>query len=110
MDELGTAKVFSKIDLRSGYHQIRIHPTDIHKTAFVTVSGLYEFVVIPFGLTNAPVIFQAIMNQVFSAHLRDFILVFFDDILIYSPSMEMDEQHLKATFELLRKNQLLAKA
>lgn len=85
-----------------------MHPSDVHKTAFVIVSGLYEFMVMPFGLTNAPATFQAIMNKVFNEHLRSFILVFFYDILIYSQTMEDHKKHLQMMLQLLRENQLLA--
>jgi hypothetical protein len=103
------ARVFSKIDLRSGYHQMKIRPSDIPKTAFSTRYGLYEFTVMSFGLTNAPAYFMNLMNKVFMEYLDRFVVVFIDDILIYSRSESDHEEHLRLVLQKLRDNQLYAK-
>ncbi|KAF5808044.1 putative nucleotidyltransferase, Ribonuclease H [Helianthus annuus] len=108
-DQLQGATCFSKIDLRSGYHQLRVHEEDIPKTTFRTRYGHYEFTVMPFGLTNAPVVFMDLMNRVCKPYLDKFIIVFIDDILIYSKTRANHEQHLRLTLELLKKEQLFAK-
>nr|AAX96295.1 retrotransposon protein, putative, Ty3-gypsy sub-class [Oryza sativa Japonica Group]ABA91783.1 retrotransposon protein, putative, Ty3-gypsy subclass [Oryza sativa Japonica Group] len=108
-DQLKGAKVFSKIDLRSGYHQLRIREEDIPKTAFTTRYGLYECTVMSFRLTNAPAFFMNLMNKVFMEFLDKFVVVFIDDILIYSKTEEEHEQHLRLVLEKLKEHQLYAK-
>jgi hypothetical protein len=103
-NQLRGASVFSKIDLRSGYHLLRIRPSDIPKTAFITKYGLYEFTVMYFGLTNAPAFFMNLMNSVFMDYLDKFVVVFIDDILIYSQSEEEHVNHLKMVLQILREH------
>jgi len=108
-DQLRGACVFSKIDLRSGYHQLRIRTSDIPKTAFTTRYGLYEFTVMSFGLTNAPAYFMYLMNHVFMEYLDKSMVVFIDDILVYSKNEEEHEEHLRLVLQKLREHQLYAK-
>ncbi|GJR95183.1 putative reverse transcriptase domain-containing protein [Tanacetum coccineum] len=108
-DQLQGSSVYSKIDLRSGYHQLRVREEDISKTAFRTRYGHYEFQVMPFGLTNAPAVFMDLMNRVCKPYLDKFVIVFIDDILIYSKNKQEHEEHLKLILELLKKEELYAK-
>jgi hypothetical protein len=108
-DQLTGAKLFSKIDLRSGYHQIKIRPSYIPETAFSTRYGLYEFLVMSFGLTNAPAYFMYLMNSVFMKELDKCVVVFIDDILIYSKSEKELAKHLRVVLQRLRDHKLYAK-
>ncbi|GJY37556.1 putative reverse transcriptase domain-containing protein [Tanacetum coccineum] len=108
-DQLQGSSVYSKIDLRSGYHQLRVREGDIPKTAFRTRYGHYEFQVMPFGLTNAPAVFMDLMNRVCKPYLDKFVIVFIDDILIYSKNKKEHEEHLRTILELLKKEELYAK-
>ena len=110
LDKLGGAKVFSKIDLASGYHQVRIAEADIHKTAFITPFGLYEFKVMPFGLCNAPATFQRMMNNILMPYLGKFVLVYLDDICIYSQNEEEHREHIAKVLSLLEDNELIARS
>ena len=108
-DQLNGACYFSKIDLRSGYHQLRVRDSDIPKTAFRTRYGHFEFVIMPFGLTNAPAAFMDLMNRIYRPYLDQFVVVFVDDILIYSKGRAEHERHLQLALQVLRENQLYAK-
>jgi hypothetical protein len=108
-DQMKGASVFLKIDLRSGYHQLKIRESDIPKTAFRTRYGLYEYTVMSFGLTNAPAYFMDLMNEVFMEYLDKFVVVFIDDILIFSKTKEEHEEQLRLVLEKLRSHQLYAK-
>ncbi|XP_073298474.1 uncharacterized protein [Primulina huaijiensis] len=108
-DQLQGATVFSKIDLRSGYYQLKVREADVPKTAFRTRYGHYEFLVISFGLTNAPSVFMDLMNRVFKQYLDSFVIVFIDDILIYSKTRELHAEHLRTVLQLLREKQLYEK-
>jgi hypothetical protein len=108
-DQLKGARAFSKIDLRSGYYQMKIKETDVVKTTFRTRYEHYEFLVLSFGLTNAPALFMDLMNWVFQPYLDKFVVVFIDDILVYSNSFEEHEEHLRQTLQTLRDHQLYAK-
>jgi hypothetical protein len=108
-DQLKNEKIFSEIDLTSGYHQVRMKEEGISKTAFQTRYGHYEFIVVPFGLSNAPNIFMCLMNGIFREYLDNFVIVFLDGILIYSKSEEEHEQHLRMVLQVLREHHLYAK-
>ena len=108
-DQLQGAVVFSKLDLRQGYYQLRIRKEDIPKTAFNSRYGHFEFTVMPFGLTNAPAVFMNLMHRVFKPYLDQFVVVFIDDILVYSKTHEDHERHLRLVLQTLKEYQLYAK-
>jgi hypothetical protein len=108
-DQLRGVHIFSNIDLRSGYHQVRIKEEEISKIAFRTRYVHYKFTVVPFGLSNAPTVFMCLMNGVFRNYLDKFVIVFLDDILIYSKSEEEHKKHLRMVLQVLREHKLYAK-
>ena len=109
MDQLVGARMFSKIDLRSGYHQIKVKDKDMQKTAFRTQYGHYEYKVMPFGVTNAPGVFMEYMNIIFHEYLDQFVVVFIDDILIYSKTKAEHAEHLKIVLQVPKEKKLYAK-
>ena len=109
LDRLGGAKVFSSLDLNSGYFQIRISEEDAKKTAFTTPLGQYEFKVLGQGLANSPATFQSVMNRIFAPHLYKFVVVYLDDILVFSKTPEEHVEHLKLVLALLRQHKFFAK-
>jgi len=109
LDQFHDTAVFSKIDLRSGYHEIRVKSDDVQKTSFRSRYGHYEYVVMPFGVTNAPALFMDYMNKIFRPFLDKFVVVFIDDILIYSQTREEHLEHLRIVLSILREKQLYAK-
>lgn len=109
LDRLSNAKIFSKLDLASGYHQIRVAEKDVEKTAFGSRFGLFEFLVLPFGLINAPATFMKAMNSMFVEYLNEFIILYLDDILIYSRSRDEHWAHLKLVFRKLKQNGFVVK-
>lgn len=109
LDELFGAAYFTKLDLRARYHQVQVNSPDIHKTAFRTHNGHYEYLVMPFRLCNAPSTFQAVMNSIFRPYLRKFILVFFDDIPIYIASWSSHLEYVKQALEVLKQQQFFIK-
>lgn len=108
LDELHGVQYFSKLDLHSGYHQIRMQEKDVEKTTFRTHHGHFKFLLMPFGLTNAPSTFQSLMNEIFREVMSKFVLVFIDDMLIYSKSWAEHSGHLSIAFDILLANQLYA--
>jgi hypothetical protein len=108
-DQLRGAAIFLNIDLRYGYHQVKINDEDIHKISFRTRYGHYEFVVVPFGLTNAPTTFMCLMDIVINKYIDKFVLVFMDNILVYSHIKEEKEEHLRMVLQVLREHHLYAK-
>ena len=109
LDELRGAKFFTKLDMRSGYHQVLMFVDDVEKTAFRTHQGLFKFLIMSFGLTNAPAMFQALMNDILLPYLRRFVLIFFNDILIYSSSWTDHLRHMRTVFRTLQDHQLFRK-
>ena len=109
LDELAGSKFFSKLDLRAGYHQIRMHEPDEEKTAFKTHSGHFQFRVMPFGVTNGPPTFQCLMNNIFAPANRKYVIMFLDDILVFSTTWEEHLEHLRSVLQTLREHQLFVK-